>query len=833
MEPPSERPLIPQGGDENALMIENIQENLRSKASMSHIKHQTRPKYILPYDNPYVLRWELLIIFLACYNGIAIPFWVAFKNSALLNPGVIFIDIVIDIFFAFDIVLNFRTSYFDIKTSEEITDVKLIARRYILKGTFILDILTIFPFDYISRGAGRDGDSAALFGMFKLVRLLRIGDVIAKLKSKESVKLILKFLQLVMLLLMYTHVVGCFWFMIVDQKQEWIPGTDFIKYETDIYTTGITQTYFYSIYSGLFMIVGIEINPRDGYQYLFCGIMNVIGALITGLMLGQMAILMTNLNRAERKFSEISDAINTIMKNMKIPSDLQVKVSEFLRNTSHILEKQSEYESFLTNLPPSLQHQVNAVVFKPIIEKNQMFKHLPLDFFISRLECKFYQPDAEVVNQFEKGTDMYFIATGYCEVEVLDERKTSHRVRLLKESDHFGELGLLYHTYCTATVRTITYTSCASISEKRFREIITNYPAAKDYLIECVSQYKDPWKKFLRSALSRISYLQALSQIEMDQLMYSMTQESREIGSCVYQTGETVNKIYILTEGKVRANYSFYDKALANYFRTINPSSSPNSPWNLSERLALQQGKKSAEVILTLEVLSKGSIIGARHALIEETNPIDYKVLEPVILLGINVSELEKLASTNSTLKSNIEAAKASMYIYDNFRKENVKKNVPLDYIKYFKEGSKHYSKSWNRLLQFKNEVLRIVIQRRVWKQKGVPNVKLLVEVIKATLRAEEKGKSELAKLIATGIVPPEAIEGADLLTSKETCNPLLTQFAARAMESKKVFNYFINNMQTLSEKLVELQDEQSRHVEEGLDFGVEICKEMMKYVRK
>jgi hypothetical protein len=158
---------------------------------------------------------------------------------------------------------------------------------------------------------------------------------------------------------------------------------------------------------------------------------------------------------------------------------------------------------------------------------------------------------------------------------------------------------------------------------------------------------------------------------------------------------------------------------------------------------------------------------------------------------------------------------------------------MPLDYIRYFKEGSKHNSRLWRKLRLFKSEVLRIIIQHRIWKQKGVPNVKMLVEIIKATLKAEEKGKTELAKLIATGVVPPEAIEGADLLTAKEAYNPLLTQFAARAMESKRVFDYLMNNLKSLSEKLMELQDEKSKYLDEGLDFSIGICGEMLVFLNK
>lgn len=58
-----------------------------------------------------------------------------------------------------------------------------------------------------------------------------------------------------------------------------------------------------------------------------------------------------------------------------------------------------------------------------------------------------------------------------------------------------------------------------------------------------------------------------------------------------------------------------------------------------------------------------------------------------------------------------------------------------------------------------------------------------MVSKIKAITEAERKGRIEVARLIAGGDIPPEAILGVDLLTPKEYNNPLLTQFAAKAAE--------------------------------------------------
>jgi hypothetical protein len=42
--------------------------------------------------------------------------------------------------------LNFFNEYKDPETYEKVRDVKKIARRYVFKGTFIIDIIAIIPF---------------------------------------------------------------------------------------------------------------------------------------------------------------------------------------------------------------------------------------------------------------------------------------------------------------------------------------------------------------------------------------------------------------------------------------------------------------------------------------------------------------------------------------------------------------------------------------------------------------------------------------------------------------------------------------------------------------
>ena len=81
-------------------------------------------------------------------------------------------------------------------------------------------------------------------------------------------------------------------------------------------------------------------GPRVTIQAMMGGITMIFGALITAVLFGEMAVLMSNLNRKSTKFQVIQDTANTAMKNMKLPEDLQIKISDYLIYTQSMLDNQ-------------------------------------------------------------------------------------------------------------------------------------------------------------------------------------------------------------------------------------------------------------------------------------------------------------------------------------------------------------------------------------------------------------------------------------------------------------------------------------------------------------
>ena len=73
------------------------------------------------------INWDLCIIVLAIFNSITIPIQLSFKPPFLDSVMIRYINNMIDLCFILDIVLTFRTTYFNPITGDEINEPKMIA----------------------------------------------------------------------------------------------------------------------------------------------------------------------------------------------------------------------------------------------------------------------------------------------------------------------------------------------------------------------------------------------------------------------------------------------------------------------------------------------------------------------------------------------------------------------------------------------------------------------------------------------------------------------------------------------------------------------------------
>jgi hypothetical protein len=111
-------------------------------------------------------------VILVGYSAWASLFELAFEKAA--EGALLTIDLVVDFFFAVDIILTFFVSYLDNTTYLNVTDHKLIAKRYLKSVAFVMDVASTLPIQFIYKTITGDVGRGQAFGFLNLLRLWRL-----------------------------------------------------------------------------------------------------------------------------------------------------------------------------------------------------------------------------------------------------------------------------------------------------------------------------------------------------------------------------------------------------------------------------------------------------------------------------------------------------------------------------------------------------------------------------------------------------------------------------------------------------------------------------------
>jgi hypothetical protein len=127
--------------------------NVESNISVDEL--ETRHKDKIPKKRCFLralgqkkIKWDLFIMFLATVNWFQVPYNVSFTDVDSSNIYADFFNIIIDLIFMLDVVVNFRTSVIFESTAQEWFDNKKIAMSY-LRGRFWIDFVASIPFDIL------------------------------------------------------------------------------------------------------------------------------------------------------------------------------------------------------------------------------------------------------------------------------------------------------------------------------------------------------------------------------------------------------------------------------------------------------------------------------------------------------------------------------------------------------------------------------------------------------------------------------------------------------------------------------------------------------------
>ncbi|GLH12707.1 Uncharacterized protein GBIM_17413, partial [Gryllus bimaculatus] len=114
-------------------------------------------KWTILHYSPFKAAWDWIILLLVIYTAIFTPYVAAFllnesdfnfkKTKKYAEDPIVVIDLIVDVTFIIDILINFRTTYVN-ANDEVVSHPGKIAVHY-LKGWFVIDLVAAIPFDLL------------------------------------------------------------------------------------------------------------------------------------------------------------------------------------------------------------------------------------------------------------------------------------------------------------------------------------------------------------------------------------------------------------------------------------------------------------------------------------------------------------------------------------------------------------------------------------------------------------------------------------------------------------------------------------------------------------
>ncbi|XP_041118972.1 potassium voltage-gated channel subfamily H member 8-like [Polyodon spathula] len=499
-----------------------------------------KSRFILLHYGTFKAGWDWLILLATFYVAVTVPFNVCISvvggrddwSSASRSPPSVS-DILVEILFMLDILLNFRTTYVS-KSGQVVYDPRSICVHYATTWLFV-DLIAALPFDLLYAF-----NISVYFGvhLLKTVRLLRLLRLLQKLERYSQYSSVVLTLLMLMFALL-AHWMACIWFFIGQKELDLHkPGTWDIGWlhelgkrlgspyvltpllrapdsgnvtvlggapqnssqwnvsggellggaslnssqgsESAAELTGgpsVRSSYVTSLYFALSSLTSVgfgNVSANTDAEKIFSICTMLIGALMHAVVFGNVTAIIQRMYSRRSLYHTRTKDLKDFIRVHRIPKQLKQRMLECFQTTWSV-NNGIDVNELLKDFPDELRADIAMHLNKEVLQLPlfESASHGCLRSLSLIIKTSFCAPGEFLIRQGDALQAIYFVCSGSMEV-----LKDNTVLAILGKGDLIGSDFLTKEQVIktNANVKALTYCDLQYLNLKGLREVLRLYP---------------------------------------------------------------------------------------------------------------------------------------------------------------------------------------------------------------------------------------------------------------------------------------------------------------------------------------------------------------------
>ncbi|PVD31716.1 hypothetical protein C0Q70_07134 [Pomacea canaliculata] len=444
-------------------------------------RSSSSPRYFaVQHDGNFMFNWLGVVTLAVLYNLWTCILRQAFREvQQSCSACWITIDVVCDLVYLLDILVQFRTGY--LNQGLMVYDSKKLALRYVRSKLLYVDALCLCPLDFIQLYIG-------LHPMVRFPRFLKVYRTfrfLHMLESRTAYPNLIRVANLTHILFLGAHWFAAFYYMISeaeDFKGKWSyprPEGEYAfvsrKYLASLFWSTLTLT-----------TIGDLPPPENGKEYVFVIVSYLLGVFVFATIVGQVGNVINNRNASRQEFERLLDGAKVYMQTHNVPGDLQKRVQRWYDYVWSRGRLNGCDINSLGLLPDKLKTElaihVNLETLKKVVTIFQECQPEFLHDLVLKMKAYIFTPGDLICRRGEVAREMFIIADGV--VEIISESGTI--LKQMGAGDFFGEIGILNLdggiNRRSADVRSVGYAELFVLSRDDVLGALKDHPDAESII---------------------------------------------------------------------------------------------------------------------------------------------------------------------------------------------------------------------------------------------------------------------------------------------------------------------------------------------------------------